>query len=101
MKMKRMGTEARPRMCVHKSTYHTYVQVVNDVAQHTIVASSSLALKLKAGGTIDAAKAVGKDIAEKCKKKNITKVFFDRRDKLFHGVIAALADSAREHGLEF
>ena len=94
------GTAERPRMSVFRSGRNLYVQVIDDVAGTTLVSSSSLELKLKNGGNIEAAKAVGKDVAEKCKKAKINKVVFDRGGYLYHGRVSALADAAREAGLE-
>ena len=94
------GTKEMPRLCVFRSNKAIYAQVIDDVAGTTLVSSSSLELKLKNGGNVEAAKAVGKDIAEKCKKAKISKVVFDRGGNLYHGRVAALAESAREAGLE-
>lgn len=95
------GTKEQPRLNVFRSNNGIYVQVIDDESGTTLVSSSSIALKLKNGGNIEAATAVGKDIAEKCKKAKITKVVFDRGGNLYHGRIKALADAARENGLEF
>lgn len=95
------GTKEQPRLSVFRSNSGIYVQVIDDVTGTTLVSSSSIALKLKNGGNIESAKAVGKDIAEKCKKAKITSVVFDRGGNLYHGRIKALAESARENGLEF
>ena len=94
------GTKEMPRLNVFRSNKAIYAQVIDDVAGTTLVSSSSLELKIKNGGNIEAAKAVGKDVAEKCKKAKINKVVFDRGGYLYHGRVAALADSAREAGLE-
>ena len=97
------GSTARPRMNVYRSTNHIYVQVIDDGAGHTLAAISSLdkSLGLKTGGNVEAAKAVGKAIAEKAKAAGVEKVVFDRGGYLYHGRIAALADGAREGGLQF
>ncbi|MBQ6687069.1 MAG: 50S ribosomal protein L18 [Bacilli bacterium] len=95
------GTKEMPRLNVFRSNSNIFVQVIDDVAQNTLVSSSSLELKIKNGGSIEGAKAVGKDIAEKCKKAKITKVVFDRGGYLYHGRVKALAEAARENGLEF
>ena len=95
------GTKEMPRLCVFRSNKAIYAQVIDDVAGTTLVSSSSLELKLKNGGNVEGAKLVGKDIAEKCKKAKIKKVVFDRGGYLYHGRVAALADAARENGLEF
>ena len=94
------GTKEMPRLNVFRSNSEIYAQVIDDVTGTTLVASSSRSLKLKNGGNIEAAQAVGKDIAEKCKKAKINKVVFDRGGYLYHGRVSALADSAREAGLE-
>ena len=94
------GTKEMPRLCVFRSNKAIYAQVIDDVAGTTLVSSSSLELKIKNGGNVEAATAVGKDIAAKCKKAKITKVVFDRGGNLYHGRVAALAESAREAGLE-
>lgn len=95
------GTSERPRLCVFRSNKAIYAQLIDDVAGKTLISSSSLELKLKNGGNVTAAEAVGKDIAAKCKKAKINTVVFDRGGFLFHGRVAALANSAREAGLEF
>ena len=95
------GTSECPRLNVFRSNKGIYVQVIDDVTGTTLASSSHLELKIKNGGNIEAAKAVGKDIAEKCQKKKITKVVFDRGGYQYHGRVAALADAAREAGLEF
>lgn len=99
------GTAERPRMAVYRSLQHIYAQIVDDVNGITIVAASTLdnALKGEAnyGGNIEAAKAVGNLIAKKAADKGITKVVFDRGGNVYHGRIAALAEAAREGGLEF
>lgn len=102
MKIRRTlsGTETTPRLCVFRSNSAIYAQLIDDVKGVTIASSSSLELKLK-NNNLEAAKAVGKDIAEKAKKANIKSVVFDRGGYLYHGRVAALADAARENGLEF
>ena len=95
------GTKECPRLDVFRSNKAIYAQVIDDVNQVTLVASSSIALKLKNGGNVEAAKAVGKDIADKCKKAKIKTVVFDRGGYQYHGRVAALAEAAREAGLEF
>ncbi len=95
------GTEEMPRLAVFRSNKEIYVQVINDVTATTLAASSSKTLKIATGSNVEAAKAVGKDIAEKCKKLKINKVVFDRGGFAYHGRVAALADAAREAGLEF
>ena len=95
-----VGTKDMPRLNVFRSNKAIYAQVIDDVAGTTLVSSSTLELKIKNGGNVEAAKAVGKDVAEKCKKAKINKVVFDRGGYLYHGRVAALADAAREAGLE-
>ena len=94
------GTKEMPRLNVFRSNNGIYAQVIDDVTGTTLVSSSSRSLKLSNGGNIEAAKLVGKDIAEQCKKAKISKVVFDRGGYLYHGRISALADAAREAGLE-
>jgi len=95
------GTSEMPRLNVFRSNSAIYVQVIDDESGKTLASSSSIALKLNNGGNIEGAKLVGKDIAEKCKKLKITKVVFDRGGYLYHGRVEALANAARENGLEF
>ena len=94
------GTPEMPRLNVFRSNKEIYVQVIDDTNGVTLASSSSKVLKVN-GGNIEGAKLVGKDIAEKCKKAKIEKVVFDRGGYLYHGRVAALADAARENGLEF
>jgi large subunit ribosomal protein L18 len=98
---KMAGTEERPRLNVYRSLNHIYAQVIDDAKGVTVVSASSKAAKLKTGGNIAAAKEVGKLVAERAKEKGIKKVVFDRGGYLYHGRIKALADAAREAGLEF
>ncbi len=90
----------RMRLSVHRSGRHIYAQIIDDAAGKTLVAASTL-VKGQFGANIIAATQVGKDIAEKAKAAGITTVVFDRGGFLFHGRVKALADAAREHGLEF
>lgn len=92
------GTEARPRLTVFRSNSEIYAQIIDDVAKKTILSVSSLKSK---GTKTEQAKAVGAAIAEKAKAANITNVVFDRNGFLYHGRIKALADAARENGLQF
>ena len=98
-----MGTCATPRLCVFRSNKGIYAQIIDDENRTTLVSASSLDkdLKIKNGSNVEAATVVGKSIAEKAKKAKITKVVFDRGGYLYHGRVAALADAARENGLEF
>ena len=95
------GTADRPRLNVFRSNKSIYAQVIDDLTGTTLASSSNLELKIKNGGNIEAAKAVGKDIAEKCLKLKIKTVVFDRGGYQYHGRVSALADAAREAGLEF
>ncbi len=94
------GNETTPRLSVFRSNTAIYAQLIDDVKGVTLASSSSLELKLK-NNNIEAAKAVGKDIAKKAKEAKIKTVVFDRSGYLYHGKIKALADAARENGLEF
>ena len=92
------------RLSVHRTPRHIYAQVLDDASRVVVVASTvqkDVAEGLKATGNIEAAKAVGKAIAERAKAKGITQVAFDRSGFKYHGRVKALADAAREHGLEF
>lgn len=97
------GTGEIPRLSVYRSNTGIYAQIIDDETSTTLVSASSLdkELKLKNGSNVEAAKEVGKLVAERAKKANITKVVFDRGGYLYHGRVAALADAARENGLEF
>lgn len=94
------GTETAPRLCVFRSNSAIYAQIIDDTKGITLVSSSSLELKIK-NNNLEAAAAVGKDIAEKAKKAKIKTVVFDRGGYIYHGRVKALAESARENGLEF
>ncbi|MBV8892015.1 MAG: 50S ribosomal protein L18 [Acidobacteria bacterium] len=99
-----LGTAERPRLNVYRSLNHIYVQLIDDLQGQTLVAASSAEGKkpMRAtGGNVAAAKAVGKTIAERAKAKGIGRVVFDRGGYLYHGRIKALADAAREGGLQF
>lgn len=98
-----VGTAARPRLNVYRSLANIYAQVIDDEKGVTIAAASTVekGLKENYGGNVAAAKAVGKLIAEKALAKGVTEVVFDRGGYLYHGRIAALADAAREAGLQF
>ena len=102
------GTPERPRLTVFSSVAHIYVQVIDDRTGHTLAAASSVEPALKAtfatrvrGGNKAGAEAVGTAIAERLKEKGITRVVFDRNGFLYHGRIKAVADAARQAGLEF
>ena len=97
------GNEASPRLSVFRSNKQISVQIIDDVKGVTLVQASSMDkdLNITNGGNVEAAKLVGKSIAEKAKKANIKTVVFDRSGYLYHGRVKALAESARENGLEF
>ena len=100
------GTAERPRLSVFRSDKHIYAQVIDDLAGRTLASASSMntdvrGADLKNGGNIAAAKQVGKAIAERAKGAGITQVAFDRGGRMYHGRVKALADAAREAGLNF
>lgn len=95
------GTSERPRLSVFRSNANISVQVIDDTKGVTLVSASSVDMKLENGGNIDAAKAVGAEIAARAKKAKIKKVVFDRGGYIYHGRVKALAEAAREAGLEF
>jgi large subunit ribosomal protein L18 len=93
----------RPRLSVHRSGRHIYAQVINDGEGRTVAAASTLDKEVRgqAGATVASAQDVGRRIAERAKAAGVTRVIFDRGGFLFHGRVKALADAAREGGLEF
>ncbi|KAL4588485.1 hypothetical protein LXL04_001376 [Taraxacum kok-saghyz] len=101
------GTPERPRLCVFRSNKHLYVQVIDDTKMHTLASASTKQKPLSeefdytSGPTIEVAKKVGEAIAKSCIEKGITAVAFDRGGYPYHGRVQALADAAREHGLQF
>ena len=102
------GSEARPRLTVYRSVSHIYVQVVDDMTGRTIASASSIEPSLKGslgkqatGGNVAGAQAIGKTIASRLIEKGVKRVVFDRNGFLYHGRIKAVADAAREAGLEF
>ena len=102
------GTEARPRLTVFRSVAHMYVQVVDDMTGRTIASASTVEPKVKGalgkgerGGNIAGAKAIGTTIAQRLIEKGVKRVVFDRNGFLYHGRVKAVADAAREAGLEF
>ena len=95
------GTQECPRLVVFRSNKHIECQVIDDVKRVTLCSASSVALKLENGSNVESAKKVGEAIAKECAAKKIKKVVFDRGGYLYHGRVAALADAAREGGLEF
>ena len=96
------GTAERPRLSVYRSLNHIYAQIIDDTKGTTLVSASSLEKDFEGyGGNIDGAKAVGNLVAKKALEKGIKAVVFDRGGYIYHGRVAALADGAREGGLEF
>jgi large subunit ribosomal protein L18 len=97
------GTPDRPRLAVFRSNKHISAQVIDDVTGRTVAAASSIEKDLKStsGGNRDAAKKIGQLVGERAKAAGVSKVVFDRGGFLYHGRVAALADAAREAGLEF
>ncbi|MBN2059110.1 MAG: 50S ribosomal protein L18 [Deltaproteobacteria bacterium] len=100
------GTPERPRLTVFRSSRHIYAQIIDDVSFQTLVEASSLSKGLKTqckgyGGNVKSAQLIGESIAKLANEKGIKKVVFDRNGFLYHGRIKAVAESARENGLEF
>jgi large subunit ribosomal protein L18 len=100
IRMKISGTSERPRLSVYRSNTAIYAQIIDDSKNNTLVASYSKETEVK-GNTVEAANAVGKKIAEKAIAAGITKIVFDRNGYLYHGKVKAIADGAREGGLQF
>ena len=96
----RSRSGSKPRLSVHRTGRHIYAQVIDDAEGRTVASASTLGVK-GTGANVDAAAKVGKDIAAAAKKAGVTTVVFDRGGFLFHGRVKALADAAREGGLEF
>jgi len=106
IRKKLSGTPERPRLAVFKSAKHIYAQIIDDTKGVTLLSASSLSKELQGQlkdlhGKIAVAQLVGKLIAQKAKTHGITKIAFDRGGYIYHGRVKALADSAREAGLEF
>ncbi|HEY9809239.1 MAG TPA: 50S ribosomal protein L18 [Halomicronema sp.] len=105
VRRKVFGTPERPRLAVFRSNEHIYAQVIDDTTHHTLAAASTLdpdlRSSLSSGGNKEASTQVGKLIAERAKAAGVEKVVFDRGGNLYHGRIQALAEAAREGGLEF
>ena len=104
IRKKVLGTAERPRLVVFRSKLHMYAQIVDDNARVTLVSASTLGLSKSEAGlhcNKSGAERVGKEIARLAKEKNITKVVFDRNGYIYHGRVKAVADGAREAGLEF
>src|ERR1700676_4364629 len=95
------GTPERPRLAVFRSVKHIYAQLIDATQGHTVVAAGSNEKSSANGGNVAGAKAIGKLVAERAKDKGIKAVVFDRGGYLYHGRVKALADAAREAGLEF
>ena len=109
IRKKIVGTSERPRLSVYRSVSHVYAQVIDDTKGATLVSAGTVEMgkgaakdeKRPTGGNVASAKEIGKVIAERAKQKGIKRVVFDRGGYLYHGRIKALADAAREAGLEF
>ena len=102
IRRKLRGTAERPRLAIYRSVAHIYAQVIDDVDGKTLVSASSVDKSGKTnGGNVAAAKAIGKLVAERAKEKGVKQVVFDRGGYQYHGRVKALADAAREAGLEF
>jgi large subunit ribosomal protein L18 len=105
VRKKVVGTDERPRICVFRSNKHIYAQLISDDRSTTLASVSTLTkdLAIQVGNSkgVNAAKQIGLALAKICKEKNITHVVFDRNGFLFHGRVKAIADGAREGGLEF
>jgi large subunit ribosomal protein L18 len=99
------GTAERPRLAIFRSNQHIYAQIIDDIAQHTLVAASTLEpplrSQLSSGASQDSSATVGKLVAERAIAQGIAEVVFDRGGNLYHGRIKALAEAAREAGLQF
>ena len=99
------GSVERPRLCVFRTSKHIYAQIIEDVTGNTLVTASTVTKgagdSVKYSGNVEAAKVIGKQIAEKALAKDIKQVVFDRNGFLYHGRVKALADAAREAGLTF
>ena len=101
-----VGTAKRPRLSVFRSNKHIYAQLIDDDAGHTLASASTMTMAFKdsdldSSSNVDAAKAVGTEIAKRAKDKGIEAIVFDRGGYLYHGKVKALADAAREAGLQF
>jgi large subunit ribosomal protein L18 len=103
VRKKIMGTAERPRLAVFRSNKHIYVQVIDDIAGRTVASASTMEADLRGGptATVEGAKQVGQLVGQRVKAANIDAVVFDRGGFKFHGRVAAVAEGAREAGLEF
>jgi large subunit ribosomal protein L18 len=95
------GTAGRPRLAVFRSVKHIYAQVIDDDQGHTLAAASSVEKQGASGGNVAGAKTIGKLVAERAREKGVKAVVFDRGGYLYHGRVKALAEAARQAGLEF
>ncbi|MFX3674641.1 MAG: 50S ribosomal protein L18 [Paenisporosarcina sp.] len=95
------GTAERPRLNVFRSNKHLYAQLIDDVAGVTLASASTMEKDFDGKGNVESAKAIGESIAKRATEKNIKVVVFDRGGYLYHGRVKALAEAARENGLEF
>ena len=95
------GTPERPRLAVHRSLKHIYAQVIDDLDGRTLASANTLQAGIEKGGNVEAAKQVGKTLAERATAAGVKKVCLDRSGFKYHGRVKALADAAREGGLEF
>ena len=97
------GSDQRPRLAVFRSLNHIYAQVIDDASGQTLVSASTTesAFNGKSGGNVEAAKEVGRLVAERAKEKGVNRVVFDRGGYIYHGRVKSLAEAAREAGLEF
>jgi large subunit ribosomal protein L18 len=96
-----IGTSERPRLNVFRSLNHIYAQVIDDAQGHTLAAASTLDKDVAEGSKLEQAQTVGKLVAQRAREAGVSKVVFDRGGYLYHGRVKALADSAREGGLDF
>ncbi len=105
IRKKVVGTATKPRLSIFRSLSHIYAQLIDDTSGKTLAASSSVEKDIRTGlkhsGNVDAAKKIGASIAERALSKNIKNVVFDRGGYQYHGCVKALADAAREKGLNF
>lgn len=101
IRRKLAGDAARPRLCIFRSTKHIYAQVIDDVTGQTLASASTLDVDGLKNANKETASAIGKEIAKRAQQKNIKAVVFDRNGYLYHGRVKALAEGAREAGLQF
>jgi len=105
LRKKLMGTKARPRLCVFRSSKNLYAQLVDDIANRTVLSLSTNVSaskgKIAYGGNVKAASALGEEFARKAKEKGFGKIIFDRAGYLYHGRVKAFAEAARKNGLIF